>query len=246
MKMYEKKANRSGTMARLDEYSGNGIRPHDPDRDGSLPGPLACIPLTEHDADNAARLYTEVFLADEPTTHRHAPDPAMFLPYARLYAGSLAEKNLSFIVRDERTGEPVGFIFCVDLKEDPGGSGEWMTAFLSHFRDAVAMIDELEARYLDLAAIPPGSVLHIFQIGVERKDRGKGIAQAMIRRVLSRARERGFRQVVSDCTGPVSRRSFEECGFHDAGSLSYGEFSLDGIRFFAGLDGGISLMVRDL
>jgi hypothetical protein len=52
--------------------------------------------------------------------------------------------------------------------------------------------------------------------------------------------------VVADCTHPGSRRSFEQCGFHEAGSLSYDAFSLDGVRFFAGLEGGISLMVRDL
>ncbi|MDD4138400.1 MAG: GNAT family N-acetyltransferase, partial [Methanoregula sp.] len=182
-------------MARLTGSHGNGIPPPDP---GSRsPGQTVCVPLTKPGVAGATRLYTDVFLADEPTTHRHAPDPAMFFPYARRYVGDLAGKNLSFVARDDRTREPAGFIFCVDLKEDPGCMGEWMVAFLAHFRDAVAMIDELEDRYLDLKAIQPGSVLHIFQIGVDRKYRGKGIAQVMIRRVLAHARKCGYRQVVA-------------------------------------------------
>ncbi|MGA2919323.1 N-acetyltransferase family protein [Methanoregula sp.] len=225
---------------------GNGIHTYVPGPDFLPQGTVACLPLTESDVDGTARLYNEVFLADEPTTHRRSPDPALFLHYAILYARSLAGKNLSFVARDDRTGEPVGFIFCVDMTDDPKREGEWMVELLAYFREVVTMIDELEDRYLGRAEIAPGSVLHIFQIGVSRQYREHGIAQALIRRVLAHARERGYRQVIADCTNPVSRRSFEQCGFHEAGSLSYEAFSMDGVRFFAGLEGGISLMVRDV
>ena len=56
----------------------------------------ACIPLIKADSDEAARVYREVFLADEPTTHTRSPDPARFLHYAKLYTRFLAGKNLSF------------------------------------------------------------------------------------------------------------------------------------------------------
>jgi RimJ/RimL family protein N-acetyltransferase len=232
-------------MAGLTEHPGTGNQPPDPDKGTSSSAGMIGL-LTESDADETARLYGEVFLADEPTTHRCAPDPAMFHHYARLYVRSLAGKNLSFVVRDERTKDLTGFIFCVDLIEDPESEGEWMREFLSHFQEIVTMINELEDRYLNHAEALPGSVLHVFQIGVDRKFRGTGIAQAMIRRVLDHAREQGFRQVIADCTHLASRRSFEQCGFHEAGFLSYDEFNMNGVRFFAGLDGGISLMVKDL
>lgn len=216
-----------------------------PDRDPSSRH-LFCAPLTEPDVEEAARLYTEVFLADEPTSHRHALDPALFLPYARFYVRSLVRKDLSFIARDDRTNEIVGFIFCFDLTDDPEKEGATMVAFLSHFREAVAMINELEDRYLDRSEIYPGSVLHIFQIGVQRKYRRTGVARAMIQRVLTHAQERGFRQVISDCTSTVSQRIFAQSGFCELGSLPYETFSMNGVRFFAGLDGGISLMARDM
>lgn len=221
-----------------------------PDQDhgqcGELPAPVVIVPLTEPDVEQAARLYTEVFLTDEPTSHRHALDPALFLPYARFYVRSLVRKDLSFIARDERTKEILGFIFCFDLTDNPEDEGEVMVAFLAHFREAVAMINELEDRHLNRKEIGAGSVLHVFQIGVHRKFRGNGIAQSMIRRVIDHARKRGFRQVIADCTSPASQRTFEQCGFYEVGFSPYEAFRMDNVRFFAGLEGGISLMVKDI
>lgn len=225
-------------------FSGSHAGEPDP-RGLPVSGGPACALLTESDADDAARLYTETFLADEPTTCRRAPDPVMFLHYGTLYARSLAGKNLSFIARDT-TCEPAGFIFCVDLADDLPAEWVWMTEFLAQFPEAVAMLTGLEDRYLDRAEIRPGSVLHIYQIGVGRKFRGNGFATALIRRALSHARDRGYRQAIADCTHAASRRSFEACGFREAGFSSYESFSMNGVRYFAGLEGGISLMVKDL
>jgi len=231
-------------MAGKTERSGNGI--HVPDPRSSLMGQPACVPLTESDVESAARLYTEVFLADEPTSHRHALDPALFLPYARFYINSLVRKDLSFLSRHETTNELAGFIFCFDLTDDPENEGAVMVEFIAHFKEAVAMIHELEDRHLNREEIKAGSVLHIFQIGVSRQYRETGIARAMIQRVLVHARERGFRQVIADCTSPASKKVFEQCGFYEMGFSPYEAFSMNGVRFFAGLDGGISLMVKNI
>jgi ribosomal protein S18 acetylase RimI-like enzyme len=231
-------------MAEKTGRTGNNTIP--PDLPTPQADPITCVTLTGPAVESAARLYMEVFLADEPTTRRHAPDPKFFLPHAHYYVGSLARKNLSFLARDKKTRELAGFIFCFDLTEDPADEGESMVTFIAHFREAVAMIHELEDRHLDRSMIGPGSVLHIFQIGVRREFRGSGVAKTMIRHVLAEARVRGFRKVVADCTGPTSKKAFEACGFSQKGFLSYDAFTMDGVRFFAGLDGGISLMVRDV
>jgi ribosomal protein S18 acetylase RimI-like enzyme len=206
----------------------------------------SCDLLTIPDTVNAARLYQEVFLADEPTTHIHAPDPALFLPDALRYIRYLAEDNLSFVARDTSTDDLIGFIFCFDMTVDLDGQGAWMKKYLGHFPDAVAMIDTLEDHYLDRKGLVSGSALHIFQIGVSRKYRGCGIAGCLIRTAIAHARERGFCKAVADCTSAASRRTFERCGFSPSGFLSYGDFSRNGIRFFSGLEGGITLMLKDL
>jgi len=231
-------------MAGKIRRSGNGI--HVPDPRSSLMSQPVCFPLTESDVESAARLYTEVFLTDEPTSHRHALDPALFLPYARFYINSLVRKDLSFLSRHETTNELAGFIFSFDLTDDPENEGAVMVEFIAHFKEAVAMIHELEDRHLNREEIKAGSVLHIFQIGVSRQFRETGIARAMIQRVLAHAWQRGFRQVIADCTSPDSKRVFEQCGFSEMDFSPYEAFSINGIRFFAGLDGGISLMVKNI
>ncbi|MFA4876267.1 MAG: GNAT family N-acetyltransferase [Methanoregula sp.] len=209
-------------------------------------GPFVINPLLGSDVEAAARLYTDVFLADEPTSRRHALDRARFFPYAQIYVRSLVDRNLSFLVRERQTGEPAGFIFSFDLTDDPATEGPEMAAFISHFREAVAMIDELEERCLSPAEARPGVAVHIFQIGVDRKFRRKGIARDMICHALDNAKRLGFRQAIADCTSKVSRQVFEECGFSAQGFSSYETFSMDGRRFFSGLEGGITLMVRDI
>jgi ribosomal protein S18 acetylase RimI-like enzyme len=222
----------------------NMVRPVN--RSGGKFPPVALMPLTEADVVEAARLYTEVFLSDEPTSRRHAPDPALVCRHARIYIRSLVGSGLSMLCRDQVTGELAGFIFCFDALEDSDRGREETAWFASAFREAMAMIDVLENRYLDRTTISAGEVLHIFQIGVARPYRGRGIARSLVSKALMSAQARGFRQVVADCTSTASRHVFERCGFLEEGFSPFELFSLDDIRFFAGLDGGISLMIKDL
>ncbi len=215
-------------------------------RSGSIIAPVASMTLTEADVADAARLYTEVFLSDEPTSCRHAPDPALVFRHACIYIRSLIGNGLSILCRDQVTGELAGFIFCFDALDDSDRGREETAWFASTFREALAMIDALENRYLDRTTISPGEVLHIFQIGVARPYRGRGIAQSLVSQALLSARAKGFRQAVADCTSTASKHVFERCGFLEQDFSPYELFCIDDVRFFAGLGGGISLMVKDL
>lgn len=121
-----------------------------------------------------------------------------------------------------------------------------MKTFLSNFHEPVAAINELETSYFDRETTPPGTVMHVFQIGVTREFRGLSVSTTLIRRALVQARHQGFSRVIADCTSRVSCRSFERCGFDTAGSLSYDAIRINGTHFFSGLDGELTLMVRDL
>lgn len=204
------------------------------------------VPLTEYDINEATRLYTRVFLEDEPTTHRHAPDPVLFLYHARYYVELLVAMALSFIARDKNTGDCIGFIFCHDMTDELAEHGEHIQELVAFFQDAVIMIQELEDRYLDLAGIVPGTTLHVFQLGVSKEFRGCGIARALIEKAVIHAGNHGYRQVVADCTGLASKRVSEQCGFRELGFLSYETFTRDEKQFFAGLPGGISLMMHEI
>lgn|GEM_PF-531938 len=207
---------------------------------------LECLPLNEDYIDKAARLYTDIFLTYEPTSHHHATDPELFFPYARYYASRLIKKGFSYIIRDNITDDLIGFIFAFDLSDNFWQKEEEMRAFISHFHEAVVMIEELENNYFLDKKIIPGSTIHIFQIGVCRKYWGKGIAGMMIGKVLSSAKICGYKRVIADCTSQSSRRAFEKNGFNEVGFLPYENFLINEILFFEGLKGGISLMIKDI
>jgi len=210
------------------------------------PHPFACVQLTADDIEETARVYTDVFLKDEPTSHRHVPDPLRFFPYVRFYVDFCERKKLSFVARDTESLNVIGFILCSDLTTDWDAEGKKMTEFLSHFHETLVAIDELEGRCFDRTRIPPKTILHVFQLGVIREFRSRSVSTALIRRVLRHARDQDFLKVVADCTSLASCHAFERCGFYEAGSISYDAISINGVRFFNGLDGGISLMIQDL
>lgn len=196
--------------------------------------------------DAAARLYSEVFVRDEPTTRWHRIIEGDFLPFARTYVQFCENEGLSFLAREEKTGEVVGFIFCHDLTMDLEALGPEMRDYLSNFDATIQLMTELEEKYLDIGAIVPGTVLHIYQLGIGREFRNRSISTTLIRHVLAFAREKGFKKIVTDCTGLQSCRSFEQCGFTRAGSIAYSSFLYRGTAFFDGLEGEITLMVKDL
>ncbi|GAA5262728.1 hypothetical protein KTGMC3_P1447 [Methanocalculus sp. MC3] len=202
--------------------------------------------LTSLEIDEVTKLYIDVFLDDEPTSRAIAPEKTAVYQDALAYVLALAENGLSFIGRDSETGGITGFIFCFDLLDDPTSEGAPMAELARHFPEAISMIDELEDMFMERSGVARGSVLHIYQIGVGSPYRGRGIATALIRQILSHARELGYRQVVTDCTSARSRRAFERCGFSERGYLAYDAFFYEGACVFQGLEGGISLMAKDL
>jgi RimJ/RimL family protein N-acetyltransferase len=229
--------NSSHTFEEVGRQPGQGLE---------RPAPVVITPLCDADVNEAARLCFEVFLYDEPTTRRIAPDPVRVFPESVWYVQSLVGRGLSFVAQNEQTHEIAGIVFSFDLTDDFSPDHERFTAFFDNFRPAIAMIDELEARYLDRSWCSPGFVLHAFQGGVRREYRRSGVLTALVDRMIAAARERGFHKIVADCTSPESQQALERCGFRQAGFLGYDAFFIDGVRYFHGLNGGLSLMVKDL
>ncbi|MDO9326137.1 MAG: GNAT family N-acetyltransferase [Methanoregula sp.] len=210
------------------------------------PAPCTCVPLRAETVEAAARLYTKVFVRDEPTTRWHRIIEENFLPFARTYVQFCENEGLSFLAREEKTGAVMGFIFCHDLTMDLESLGPEMQRYLSQFNATIQLMTELEEKYLDCVDLKPETILHVYQLGIGRQFRHRSIATVLIHHVIAFARERGFKKIVADCTGPPSSHSFGQCGFTRAGSIPYSSFRIGGTAFFDGLEGEICLMVKDL
>lgn len=204
------------------------------------------IPLSSIHVHKAAKIYTDIFLSDEPTSIRHNLDPEVFFPYAEAYVQLLVPEELSFVAVDTVTSEMVGFVFCWDFSSDITKKGEKMAGFLEHFKATIALMDMLEEEGGFGDNIPAGSVLHVFQIGVIPQNRRAGVAQSLIQSVLNVGYKKGFQKVIADCTSERSAHTFRSCGFTKTGEIQYETFNSEGDCFFAGLPGEISLMTRNI
>lgn len=208
--------------------------------------PVTYSLLSVDRVEPTARAYTEVFVRDEPMTCRHTIDVDTFFRYARRYVHYCADASLSIIAEDTASSECAGFILCCDMATDISALEPEMAEFLSIFPDSVAIIDALEQNYLPMDMALPGTTLHIYQIGVRDNYRKQAVATNLIYRICDHAKDWDFRHIVADCTSPVSCHTFERCGFQPLGSIPYDSFYFNGRKFFSGLDGGISLVMREL
>lgn len=85
------------------------------------------------------------------------------------------------------------------------GEEDIFAPLLSFFPNTIAMFDEPEGRIFDPETIRQEKILHIFQTGGARSYRGKGISTGLIHQIIFHAGKKGFRQVIADCTNPVSK-----------------------------------------
>lgn len=206
------------------------------------------LPLTRDPVacDAAGDLYTEVFTRDEPMTRTHAIDPEYFRHFARIYARLCGEWGMSSIARDGTTGDLAGFLFCSDLAVNLADAGPDISVLLEQFPESVAIIDALEQGCPEISSPRPGTILHVFQIGVSPEHRCRGIARDLIGCSIRTAKEHGFSKIAADCTSAVSRHAFASLGFREAGYIPYDSFIVNGRAFFKGIPDGLSLMLRDL
>ena len=203
-------------------------------------------PLTHVIADATAKLYTDIFLNDEPMTRHHGIEPGKFLPCAREYLYFCAGQGLSFVAVNRANNRVSAFVLGSDITTDLMAVGPGMVSLLSFFRESMEIIEVLESQCPDISDTNPGKVFHIFQIGTHRDYRRRGLVTQLIQMSLAHAKRQGFVKAVAECTGPVSRHTCERCGFVRAANIRYDDFVVNKKRFFSGLPGEISLMVRDI
>jgi len=151
---------RSGSKTKAQTAEQPGIFPDSvPARNQRIvhenPIPFACIHLNLDTIETTARLYTEVFVLDKPTTRWHTEKEEEFLPFARRYVQFSETKGLSYIAKEEKTGKGIGFIFCSDLTMELDAFGPEMRWYLTRFDAIIQLIDACEEKYLNLITVAP-------------------------------------------------------------------------------------------
>jgi len=200
--------------------------------------------LTKTSAEEVAVVVTDTFLNHEPVISSLGVNREDYLFCAKVYCADAAEKGLSLMARDRNSGEIAGFIICEDLVTEWNQDED--AKLISLIAPALSLVHDLEQKFLLEENLEKGQCLHIFQVGVLPGFQGKSIATTLIQETVEVAREKGYFYAAADCTGPVSQRCHQKCGFTQQDSIDFRSFDFEGERVFSKLKGACALMVKKL
>jgi len=200
--------------------------------------------LTKSFAEEAAVVVTDTFLNYESVVSSLGVSREDYLSCAKVYCADAAEKGLSLVARDRNSTEVAGFIICEDLVTEWNQDED--AKLLSLTAPALSLVHDLEQKFLLEKNFEKGQCLHIFQVGVLPGFQGKSIATTLIKEAVEVAREKGYSYAAADCTGPVSQRCHQKCGFTHQDSITFQSFDFESRPVFSKLQGECVLMVKKL
>jgi len=200
--------------------------------------------LTKSCAEEAVVVVTDTFLNYEPVISSLGVNREDYLSCAKVYCADAAEKGLSLVARDRNSAEVAGFIICEDLVTEWNKDED--AKIISLIAPALSLVHDLEQKFLLDNNFENGQCLHIFQVGVLPGFQGKSIATTLIEEAVEVAREKGYLYAAADCTGPVSQRCHQKCGFTQQDSIDFRSFDFEGKIVFSKLQGECALMVKKL
>jgi len=151
-------------------------------------------------------------------------------------------KNLTLIAYDD-AGRPLGTAVnnvCLMDEMEPSNLEEEMRAVEDpRFRPIQAIHHQLrKENHHVYDEIGTDKMFSIRMIGVEVESRGQGIATNLIQRSILLAGCLGFRAIKTEVTSGFARETFKRVGMMSAGSIQYSDFTYEGEKVFAGVDGG--------
>ena len=200
--------------------------------------------LTKSCAEEAAVVVTNMFLNYEPVISSLGVKREDYLSCAKVYCADAAEKGLSLVARDRHSAKAAGFIICEDLVTEWNQDKD--AKLISLIAPALSLVHALEQKFLLEKNFEKGQCLHIFQVGVLPGFQGKSIATTLIQETVEVAREKGYCYAAADCTGPVSQRCHQKCGFTQQDSIDFQSFDFEDKIAFSKLEGECALMVKKL
>ena len=162
--------------------------------------------LSANDLEETIAMVSESFVISEPmASHLSVPIEA-FLSFMSLLKDQLIKEEVTIIARDEKTGQILGATINEDLIQ-PGPEREPQKLHPS-FVPIFTLLEGLTHRYIDDHDFRPGQCLHIFMIAVRPEERGRNLAQNLVRFTAEHAAKRDFSWIITEATGVISQHIF--------------------------------------
>jgi hypothetical protein len=180
-----------------------------------------------HLAEAIPCLCTE-FSAREPMTRALALSVADLEPLVTLVCQQAVCDGLSIAAVEAASHVLVGCLIAHDFATP---LAEGLEAMVGRLAPILALLDTLEARFLEGRTLVPRTYLHVF-MAVSRVPQ-RGIYTTLRHEVQRQAKALGFQWVVGEPTGPISQHVLvQKFGHQVAAEVPYADFEFQGVRVF--------------
>ncbi|CAM2005848.1 GNAT family N-acetyltransferase [Acanthopleuribacter pedis] len=192
--------------------------------------------VDQRNMHDAAALVARVFARDEPLVRFLGISEEEMFAFTSQYYPKIAAEGLSLIARDVATRAVIGARICED-SAIPAPDG-LITELSPKFDPLFACLEQLGSDYFTEYQPKPGECAHMFMVAVADDYTNMGIAPRMNRLFFEMARERGYRRLVTEPTGNISQHILrDKMGFEVLVKLAYRDFSFNGEKVFASIEG---------
>ncbi len=186
--------------------------------------------LQDQDLGHAIECVTNTFAVGDPLSRAVGLSIQDLESYIQVFMQrKLVTDGLSVVARDDSNGNVVGAILMGDFMtrkpEDMEGLSRKMLPY-------IAILDNLDRRYIANNDIQRGEVLHVFMAGVSDLQVNKGIGFQMLLKGYEIARSKGYRRAISEITGAASQHVAEKYGARTLYKVLYRDFEYQGVRPF--------------
>lgn len=154
----------------------------------------------------------------------------------------VARDGLSVVAIDDETGDVIGVCVNKDYTVSPVEEDNGYSDSLPIF----TLVDQLDDAATQLINVPSNEVFHLYILAVDGNHCSEGIAAKLTERTYQIAKEKGFKQIVSEVTGPISQHIIgQKAGFQEIGRVNYRDFEYQGVKVFKSItDAEACLLVQ--
>lgn len=197
------------------------------------------------EVDELVALLARTFSRHDPPAIALGLTAEDFTTYLAAITASRASVGLTIVARDVVSGELAGGI----ATEDVAAPAQFdLEALSPKFGPMFELVEQLDESIGPANPIQPGSVLHVFMLGVDEPFARRGIAQRLVVACLANGAALGYQIAVTEATNLVSQHIFTKLGFTTRAQTSYGGYHRDGVAIFDSIaeHGGIMSMIRSI
>jgi ribosomal protein S18 acetylase RimI-like enzyme len=109
-----------------------------------------------------------------------------------------------------------------------------MLADFHWFAPVAELLGAVDAAYeAQRPGLGIGDAVDLWMVGLDRRFAQRGIASTLFRVAAGIPRARGFRRVVTECTGHFSQTAARKAGLEERARIAYRDFRFEGRAVFA-------------